>query len=119
MLVQNENKIHKDIDEAYRKFFRTFEEAEDTIKETIEMGQEWQKKVCDILDVNTKERNLDALYIPYQLLDSNPNNPNSVEAIYSDAELWIKDSLTKRNYNALDGLSKEYEKILVWTEPDF
>ena len=42
-----------------------------------------------------------------------------MEAIYAEAEMLIKDSLAKRNYEALDGLDKEYEKVLVWFEPDF
>ena len=32
---------------------------------------------------------MDPEYISYDLLDTDPNNPNSVESIYSSAEDWI------------------------------
>ena len=37
----------------------------------------------------------DSEYIAYEILDNNPLNDNSIESLYSQAELWIDESQAK------------------------
>ena len=45
-----QNQIHADIDMKYTKFDKYFDEQAKVIHESIDKGEQWQFKVCDILD---------------------------------------------------------------------
>ena len=119
ILNEYQKEIHSDIDLKYSQFDKYFDLQAQEIHELVDLGENWQVKVCDILDQQTEKVNQNPEYISYDLLDTDPNNPNSVESIYSTAELWIQESLVKREYKVLQNLQNEYEKVLVWFEPDF
>jgi hypothetical protein len=62
------------------------------VDEAKDEGIRWQERVSEILDNYEKEVCRDSEYIPYEILDSNVMNEDSVEALYSKAEKWIEES---------------------------
>ena len=61
----------------------------------------------------------DSDYIAYEILDNNPMNEQSVEFLYSAAEVWIEQVEKRLQYPALQSLDEKYQKIKVWFDPEF
>lgn len=90
-----------------------------SVTTVVETGTRWLQKVCSILDTYTAEIERNPEHIAYELLDNNPLNENTVEALYSEAEEWIARSGEKRKFEQLAPLEQEYQKVKLWFKPDF
>ena len=88
------------------------------MQQSCDSSQKWLHKVCSIIDRYTQETQRNPDYIAYELLDCNPLNEDSVEALYSEAEQQIYAAIEKRKFEELGKLEKEYDEVLVWFEPD-
>ena len=111
--------MHNKVHDQFKPFNSYFDDQNTKIQEKVETGKKWQEFVCQILEKHSEEKKKNADHISYDLLDNNPENLKSVEALYHDAEKWIEESARHRKYEDLAHLSEAYNKVLVWYEPNF
>lgn len=73
----------------------------------------------DILNNYMEEIERNADYVSFDILDSDVNNPSSVEALYQQIEKFIEDNIQVVKFESLVQLENEYDKIYAWFGKNF
>ena len=73
----------------------------------------------DILNNYMTEIERNSEYVAFDILDSNVDNANSVEAIYQQIEKWIDDNKQIVKFKILESLENDYDKIYCWFDKNF
>ena len=82
LLTKMEHEAHLVVDQRFQKYEDLFTEEAGVLKEVEEENRLLMIKMGDILNnyMNEIERNAD--YVSFDILESDVNNPSSVEAMY-------------------------------------
>ena len=93
MLTKLEDEAHGIVDERFQKYEDLFADEQNVLNAVEEDNRQLMIKMGDILNnyMNEIERNAD--YISFDILESDVNNSNSVEAMYQQIEKFIEDNI--------------------------
>lgn len=119
VLNRMEEEAHDVIDDRFVKYDTVFIDEAHEFKKVEDENRKLMLKMGDILNnyMNEIERNAD--YVAFDILDSNLENNNSVEAMYQQIEKWIEDNRQAIKFRNLVHLEQEYDKIYVWFDKNF
>jgi hypothetical protein len=107
------------IDQRFEKYDKIFDDEAEELKKVADENRELMLKMGDILNNYMVEIERNPDFIAYNILDSNVNNVNSVEAMYQQIEHWIEDNRNVVQFKNLEGLEHEYDKIYLWFDKNF
>lgn len=87
-----ERETHGLVDKRFQKYFNLFEQSALDFRALQDANRELMIKMGDTLDDYMTAIERDPAYISFEILNSNLENPDSVEALYQQIEKKIEEN---------------------------